>query len=54
MKVSKVAKAIMQAFDMKKRFTVIGFGNKIFSYIMRVLPISFQLKIVEKFLRKGV
>ena len=48
------AKAIIKIFERKKRFSVIGFKNRVFSGLMRLLPISLQLKIVEKFLRKGV
>jgi len=49
-----MGKAIIKIFERKKRFSVIGFKNRVFSGLMRLLPISLQLKIVEKFLRKGV
>lgn len=53
MSVEAVAKEIINVFDKKKKFTVIGFRNKVLAKITAMLPIGLQLKIVAKHLRKG-
>ena len=53
MSTESVAKEIMNIFDKKKRFAIIGFRNKILAKFTAMLPIILQLKIVAKHLRKG-
>ncbi|WP_022819685.1 SDR family NAD(P)-dependent oxidoreductase [Fusobacterium russii] len=48
-----VAKEILNTFDKKKKFTIIGFRNKVLAKFTAMLPIGLQLKIVAKHLRKG-
>lgn len=53
MSVEDVGKEILKAFDKKKKFTIIGFRNKLLAKFTAMLPISLQLKAVAKHLRKG-
>lgn len=49
-----VAKEIINCFDKKKRFGIIGFRNKILAKFVAMLPINFQLKMVAKHLKNAV
>ena len=49
-----VAKKIYQDINKKKRFSVIGFRNKFSMFLLNLLPISWQLKIVGKILKRVV
>ncbi|MDO4689752.1 MAG: SDR family oxidoreductase [Fusobacterium sp.] len=53
MSAESVAKDILRVFDKKKRFAIIGLRNKILAKFTAMLPISLQLKVVARHLRKG-
>lgn len=52
MSAEEVAKDIMKSFDKKKTFSVVGFRNKFLMRLQGLLPVSIQLKCVERSLRK--
>lgn len=52
MSAEKVAKDIMESFEKKKRFSIVGLRNKFLVKLLGLLPINIQLKCVERSLRK--
>lgn len=54
MSVETVAEEIMNSFDRKKRFTIIGFRNKILAKAIALLPINLQLKLVGRHLKNVI
>ena len=48
----EVAKEIIKSIDKKKTFSIIGFRNKISMFLLDILPISMQLKLLSIILGK--
>ena len=49
-----VAKRIIKMIENKKRFSIIGFRNKLSMFLINLLPISLQLKLIGLFLKKVI
>ena len=49
-----VAKRIIKVIENKKRFSIIGFRNKLSMFLINLLPISLQLKLVGLILKKVI
>ena len=49
-----VAKRIIKIIENKKRFSIIGFRNKLSMFLINLLPISLQLKLIGLFLKKVI
>ena len=49
-----VAKRIIKVIENKKRFSIIGFRNKLSIFLINLLPISLQLKLVGLILKKVI
>ena len=49
-----VAKKIIKVIKNKKRFSIIGFRNKLSMFLINLLPISLQLKLVGLILKKVI
>ena len=49
-----VAKRIIKIIENKKRFSIIGFRNKLSMFLINLLPISLQLKLVGLILKKVI
>ena len=49
-----VAKRIIKMIGKKKRFSIIGFRNKLSMFLINLLPISLQLKLIGLFLKKVI
>ena len=49
-----VAKRIIKIIEKKKRFSIIGFRNKLSMFLINLLPISLQLKLVGLILKKVI
>ena len=49
-----VAKRIIKMIEKKKRFSIIGFRNKLSMFLINLLPISLQLKLIGLFLKKVI
>ena len=49
-----VARRIIKAIEKKKRFSIIGFRNKLSMFLINLLPISLQLKLVGLILKKVI
>lgn len=52
MSAQDVAKEIIKSIDKKKTFSIIGFRNKISMFLLDILPISMQLKLLSIILGK--
>ena len=48
------AKEIIKMIEKKKRFSIIGFRNKLSMFLINLLPISLQLKLAGIILRKVI
>ena len=48
-----VAKRIIKIIEKKKRFSIIGFRNKLSMFLLNLLPASLQLRLVGSVLKKG-
>ena len=49
-----VAKRIIKMIEKRKRFPIIGFRNKLSMFLINLLPISLQLKLIGLFLKKVI
>ena len=49
-----VAKKIIKVIEKKKNFSIIGFRNKLSMFLINLLPISLQLKLVGLILKKVI
>ena len=49
-----VAKRIIKMIEKRKRFSIIGFRNKLSMFLINLLPISLQLKLIGLFLKKVI
>ena len=49
-----VAKRIIKVIENKKRFSIVGFRNKLSVFLINLLPISLQLKLVGLILKKVI
>ena len=49
-----VAKRIIKIIEKKKRFSIIGFRNRLSMFLINLLPVSLQLKLVGLFLKKVI
>ena len=49
-----VAKRIIKAIERKKRLSIIGFRNRLSMFLINLLPIPLQLKLVGLFLKKVI
>ena len=49
-----VAKEIIKMIEKKKRFSIIGFRNKLSMFLINLLPISLQLKLAGVILKKMI
>lgn len=49
-----VAKRIIKAIEKKKRLSIIGFRNKLSMFLINLLPVSLQLRLVGLFLKKVI
>ena len=49
-----VAKRIIKVIERKKKFSIIGFRNKLSMFLINLLPIPLQLKLVGLFLKKVI
>ena len=47
-------KEIIKMIEKKKRFSIIGFRNKLSMFLINLLPISLQLKFAGIILRKVI
>ena len=49
-----VAKEIIKMMEKKKRFSIIGFRNKLSMFLINLLPVSLQLKLAGLILKKVI
>ena len=49
-----VAKRIIKVIERKKKFSIIGFRNRLSMFLINLLPIPLQLKLVGLFLKKVI
>jgi len=49
-----VAKRIIKIIEKKKRFSIIGFRNKLSMFLLNLLPASLQLRLVGSVLKKVI
>ncbi|MGX7420252.1 SDR family NAD(P)-dependent oxidoreductase [Carnobacterium gallinarum] len=49
-----VAKKIIQQFYLKKSYTIIGFQNKLTTRLIQVLPAFLKVRIVGRYIKKGL
>jgi len=49
-----VAKEIIKMIEKKKRFSIIGFRNKLSMFLINLLPISLQLRLAGVILKKVI
>ena len=49
-----VAKRIIKVIENKKRFSIIGFRNKLSMFLINLLPVSLQLKLVGLILKRVI
>ena len=49
-----VAKRIIKVIERKKKFSIIGFRNRLSMFLINLLPIPLQLKLVGIFLKKEI
>ena len=49
-----VTKRIIKVIERKKKFSIIGFRNRLSMFLINLLPIPLQLKLVGLFLKKVI
>ena len=50
----ETAKKIIKAMEKGRRFSIIGFRNRVSMFLINLLPISLQLRLAELVLKKVI
>ena len=50
----EIKKEIIKMIEKKKRFSIIGFRNKLSMFLINLLPVSLQLKLAGLILKKVI